>query len=62
MALQDDVNLVRVINRRELRAEQDAVGVGVILAAAVDVYNGTLVKTITRDFYNESGGCCRCFQ
>ena len=25
-------------------------------------YNGTLVKTITRDFYNESGGCCRCFQ
>ncbi len=26
------------------------------------LYNGTLVKTITRDFYNESGGCCRCFQ
>ncbi|MDD6135472.1 MAG: hypothetical protein PUB49_12445 [Selenomonadaceae bacterium] len=25
-------------------------------------YNGTLVKTRTRDFYNESGGCCRCFQ
>ena len=31
------------------------------VAFAVD-YNGTLVKTITRDFYNESGGCCRCFQ
>ena len=35
--LQDDVNLVRVVDRRELRAQQDAVGVGVVEAAAVDI-------------------------
>ena len=37
MALQDDVDLVGVVDRRELRAQQDAVGIGVVEAAAVAV-------------------------
>ena len=34
---------------------------GVRKGELLALYNGTLVKTIARDFYNESGGCCRCF-
>lgn len=37
MALEDDVNLVSIINRRQLRAQEDAVRIGVIQARAVDV-------------------------
>ena len=37
VALEDNVDLVGVVDRRELRAQQDAVGVRVIEAAAVDV-------------------------
>ena len=37
MALKDDVNLVGVENRRELRAEQDTVRIGMVFAAAVNI-------------------------
>jgi len=37
MALEDDVDLIGIVNRRELRPQEDAVGIGVVQAAAVDV-------------------------
>ena len=37
MALKDDVDLIGVKNRRELRAEQDAVRIGMVFAAAVNI-------------------------
>ena len=37
MTLQDNINLIGIVNRRELRAHQDTIGIGVVEARAVDV-------------------------
>lgn len=37
MALEDDVDLIGIVNRRKLRPQENAVGIGVVQAAAVDV-------------------------
>ena len=50
----EGLNVMDIVGK-EVCHKKVKLGIGI-------VYNGTLVKTITRDFYNESGGCCRCFQ